>query len=96
MHQRSRLSTASAGTSVIRPRGGGSAAIPPAFPPRGARPGLTDAGDWDPAFWWTAIVWGTAAVGTQLAANSIRQINSILNGLDLPLDDDFNRTTPPY
>ena len=42
MHQRSRLSTASAGTSVIRPRGGGSAPIPPAFPPRRAGPGLTE------------------------------------------------------
>jgi hypothetical protein len=42
MHQRSRLSTASAGTSVIRPRGGGSAPIPPAFHPPRAGPGLTE------------------------------------------------------
>jgi hypothetical protein len=33
---------------------------------------INDAGDWSPAFWWTAIVWGTAAVGI----HNVQQIES--------------------
>jgi hypothetical protein len=33
---------------------------------------MIDAGPWSPAFWWTGIVWGTAAVGL----HNIQQISS--------------------
>jgi hypothetical protein len=33
---------------------------------------IIDAGEWSPAFWWTGIVWGTAAVGI----HNVQQISS--------------------
>jgi hypothetical protein len=50
---------------------------------------IIDVGPWSPAFWWTGIVWGTAAVGIHniQQMSKLRQFDPDWPGL-LPLTDD--------
>jgi hypothetical protein len=50
---------------------------------------IVDVGPWSPAFWWTGIVWGTAAVGVHniQQISSAKQLDPDWPGL-LPLTED--------